>query len=92
MTPKERSEHAKRLLADPVLQDAFSDVRENLVRALENVGFGDVDAHHHSALSLQLLQRLRFQLRKYLETAAIEERREQEATFQRKLLKSIGFP
>lgn len=92
MTPKERADHAKRLLADEVLSGAFADVRENIVRGVEASAFGDVDTHHHTALALHALQRVKSQLRKYLEAVVMEERAEQEKAFHQKLLKSIGFP
>jgi hypothetical protein len=85
MTPFEKSESAKRIREEPVIKQAFIDIRENLVRQLENVPIDDRDTQHETALLLQLLKRLETQLNKYVQDQLMVERRaSQDAAIERR--------
>ena len=72
MTPRERADRAQQLLNDPVLQQAMSDIRENLVRKIEGVAEFDPDADHQLAMALRNLKMLRLQLSRYSEEIVID--------------------
>ena len=66
MTPFEKAEMAKQLLANPVLKEAFNNIREGLVSRAEQSGFGDFEEHHNIALSLQILKRINTELNRFV--------------------------
>ncbi len=71
MTPFEKSESAKRVREEPVIQQAFIDIRENLVRQLENVPIADTETQHQVAITLQLLKRLETTLQRYIQDQTV---------------------
>ena len=81
MTPFERAERAKQLLADPVLKEAFHSIRESLVSKVEASGLDDVDTHHEVALSLQLLKRLNTTLQRFIQEQTVLEHRNKTDSF-----------
>jgi hypothetical protein len=81
MTPLERADRAKQLLADPLLKEAFGEIRMRLVTQLEQTVLSDVETQHEIALMLQLLKRLRTQLDSYIQESVVERHREREETF-----------
>lgn len=81
MTPFERAERAKQLLADPVLSGAFADIRSRLIAQLESAPISDVELQHEVTLMLQLLKRVREQLERYVGDGAMEQHRAKQATY-----------
>lgn len=73
MTPFERAEAAKHLLANETLAKAFVDIREGLVSQLETVPFHEVDTQHEIALMLKLLNKLKTQLHSYVQSQAVDQ-------------------
>jgi hypothetical protein len=71
MTPFEKSESAKRIREEPVIKQAFIDIRENLVRQLENVPIDDIETQHQVAITLQLLKRLETTLSRYIQDQTV---------------------
>lgn len=67
MTPFEKSDSATRMLEEPVIKQAFIDIREGLVRQLENVPIGDTETQHQVSITLQLLKRLEITLHRYIQ-------------------------
>ena len=91
MTPRERGERAKSLLEDPVLNDVLSDIREGIVSRVEASPLGDRDTHHEAAISLQLLKRIKSQLKHYVDDMAMESHKAKEAEFLRTMKESINI-
>jgi len=81
MTPFERADEAARLLKNPVLRDAFTGIRDNLIVTLEATQISDVETQHEIALMLQLLKRLNGQLLRYVEDGKLETHRQKQANF-----------
>lgn len=81
MTPLERSERAKQLMADEVLQAMFRDVRMSFVEQLESLPMSDVESQHEAALSLQLLKSLWTQLERYSVGAAVDKHKARQASY-----------
>jgi hypothetical protein len=90
MTPNEKADNARRILAEPVITAAFSDIRMNLVAKLEQAPIGDVDTQHEIALTLQLLKQLRSQLERYVQDQAVDQHRQKHDTFIEKMRQRIG--
>lgn len=90
MTPWERADRAKQLLADDVLRRALSEMREGLVQKLEVCPIGDIDTQHEVALTLQLLRRFTMQLERYIQDGAVEQHREKQRTWVEKLRAKVG--
>ncbi len=89
LTPLERADRAKQLLADPVLKEAFGDIRIRLVVQLEQTVLSDVETQHEIALMLQLLKRLRTQLESYVNDSIVDQHREKEDTFIRRMRQTL---
>ncbi len=68
MTDKQREEQAKRLLNDPMYNEAFDTLGENLFNTWANSSVNDVESREQCWLSLRLLERLRLHLTSIVET------------------------
>jgi hypothetical protein len=90
MTPFEKAERAKQLLSDPVLKEALQNIRDGLVTGLENSPFGDVDAHHHIALTLQALKRVNTELQRFVQDSAVIEHRNKSQSFIERMKERIA--
>jgi RNA-binding protein YhbY len=81
MTPFEKAERAKQLLDDPLLKEVLSGIRERLVLKLEISPMDDVDTHHTTALSLQLLKQISTDLNRYIGESAVIAHRQKNDSF-----------
>jgi len=63
-----REEHAKRLLNDKLLNEAFDKLEENIVSTWNTTGVRDVDAREQCWLSLRLLASIKVHLTSIIET------------------------
>jgi hypothetical protein len=90
MTPRERAEEAKIVLNNPVMEQVFGDIRMGLVNRLESVPIGDIDTQHEIALTLQLLKKLRDQLQTYVNDVKVDEHREKQETFIKRMRQRIA--
>ena len=53
-----RGEEAERLMANPMMVEAFENVRFSILDAMQKSAFGDQSTHHHLVIALQLLGQL----------------------------------
>ena len=90
MTPNEKADASRRILAEPVITAAFADIRMRLVAKLEQAPIGDVDTQHEIALTLQLLKQLRTQLERYVQGQAVDKARDKHDTFIEKMRQRIN--
>lgn len=81
MTPLERAERAKQLLQDPVLRQAFENVRMHYVAAIEVSQSTDVEAHHDMALCLKSLIRVQNELKAFANEIAVDKAKRQSESF-----------
>lgn len=73
-----RAEEAKRLMADPLLSEAFTKVEEALIGRIKQVDVGATDAQKNLIVTLQLLGKVRQYLEQVIVTgklAAMEQER-----------------
>jgi hypothetical protein len=89
MTPRERADKAKQLLDDPIVQQAFSDIREQIVLRLEACPVSEVDAQHDLAITLQLLKQLKLQLGRYVEEIVVDNAKARQDAFIRKTRQTL---
>ncbi len=90
MTPFERAERAKQLLADEVLQDAFGDIRSRLIAQLESLPINDHETQHEITLMLQLLRRVREQLERVVQDGKVIEHRNRQQNWIEKMRERIA--
>ncbi len=90
MSPLDRAEKARRILEDQVFAQAWTDMRESLVRRLEVCQAQDVETQHEIAVSLQLLKQVRGQLEKYISAGQFEKHKESSDNWARRLTKSLS--
>lgn len=50
-----RGEEAERLMNNPIMQEAFSKVRDGIISSMKDSAFGDDRTHHHLVIALQIL-------------------------------------
>jgi hypothetical protein len=90
MTPFEKADRAKQLLADPVLKEALANIREALVAGLETAPMGDVDTHHHIALTLQALKRVNTELHRFVQDNILQEHKNKSQSFIERMREKIA--
>lgn len=90
MTPNEKAEGATRVLNDPIISAAFSDIRLGLVSRLEQLPMGDVDSQHEIALTLQLLKQLRLQIETYRQDVAVDKAARRHETFMERMREKLA--
>ena len=68
MTDLQREEHAKRLLNDELLQEAFDTLREELMNRWTHSGSTDLEARESIWLAIRLLEKIDGHLKSIVET------------------------
>lgn len=74
MDTLERSDASEQLLQNPVFRAAYKEVHAELVRGLEMCGFMDIETQHELTVSLQLLNRLKKRLERWVEDGKVEKK------------------
>ena len=68
MDIQQREEHAKRLLNDEVLQEAFATLREELMNRWSHSGSTDLEARESIWLAIRLLEKIDGHLKSIVQT------------------------
>ena len=68
MDIQQREEHAKRLLNDELLQEAFDTLREELMNRWSHSGSTDLEARESVWLAIRLLEKIDGHLKSIVET------------------------
>lgn len=63
-----RGEAAKQLLANPLLKDAFRDVKDGIVSAMSTSAMGDEKTHNRLVIALQILHQIEKSIQSHVET------------------------
>ena len=63
-----KEEHAKRLLTDPLFNEAFETLEKNLLNSWNSSGVSEHETREQIWLSLRLLERIRTHLTSIVET------------------------
>ena len=67
-------DHAKRLLNDPLYNESFEKLAENIYNTWAHSSVNDVESREQCWLSLRLLERLRLHLTSIVETGEMAEK------------------
>lgn len=74
MSDELREEHAKRILNDPLYNEAFDQLGESIYNTWVHSSVQDVESREQCWLSLRLLERLRLHLTSIVETGEMAEK------------------
>ena len=74
MIDKQREEQAKRLLNDPMYNEAFDSLGESIFNTWAQTSVNDVESREQCWLSLRLLERIRLHLTSIIETGEMAEK------------------
>lgn len=85
-----RGEEAERLLAHPIIAEAFSKVREGITEAMNKSAFGDQSTHHHLVIALQILNKIEGNIKEVAVTGKMA-KLQLEGGFAGKLRAAAGF-
>ncbi len=77
MSTELREEHAKRLLNDKLFQEAFTTLRDSLLREWESTGQHDIDKRESLYTSVKLIDRLWSHIETILDTGKVLEFKKQ---------------
>jgi|TARA_R110002072_G_scaffold238247_1_gene395609 hypothetical protein len=75
---QQREEQAKRLLSEPLLVEAFTELEQNLKNTWEFSSVGDIEAREQVWLSLRLLEKIRLHLTSLVETGEMAKIRKEQ--------------
>ncbi len=74
MSDELRQEHARRILNDPLYNESFDKLAENIFNTWSQTSVHDVDSREQCWLSLRLLERIRLHLTSIVETGEMAEK------------------
>ena len=81
MTPEERVGRAKSLLDDPLLDEAFVVLKENLMNSWAHSGSTDLEARESIWLAMRLLDRIHSHISSIVETGHMAKMMEKQHPF-----------
>jgi hypothetical protein len=84
MSPREKADRARQILADAVFAEAMQDIRGRIVAKLESIAVTDHAAQHELVLTLQLLQRIPARFQAYIDDLLLEQHNAKQAEFVKK--------
>ena len=73
MTPEERERRARSLIDDPLLNEAFEALKEDLMNRWNHSGSTDLEARESIWLAMRLLDRIRGHIHSIVETGHMAE-------------------
>ena len=73
MTPEERERRARSLIDDPLLQEAFESLKEDLMNRWNHSGSTDLEARESIWLAMRLLDRIHGHINSIVETGHMAE-------------------
>lgn len=80
-TEEQRGEHAKTLLEDYMIDEAFESIREEILSAWEHSETDDLSARETAYISLKLLSRLRIYFESIVTTGEFAKSEKREARY-----------
>lgn len=75
MNPLERAAHAKELLESRTFKEVQSEIRNELISAIESVPATDIERMQELVLSLQIFNRQRKKLERWVEEGLFEQKK-----------------
>ena len=81
MSTNLREEHANRILTDPLYQEAFNVIKQDLMNRWEHSGSTELEARESIWLAMRLLDRIRSHLHSIIETGEMAKMMEKQHPF-----------
>ena len=81
MSTQQREEHANRILTDPLYQEAFDKLKEDLMNRWEHSGSTELEARESIWLAMRLLDRIHSHLKSIIETGHMAKMMEKQHPF-----------
>jgi len=81
MSTQQREEHANRILTDPLYNEAFDKLKEDLMNRWEHSGSTELEARESIWLAMRLLDRIDGHLKSILETGHMAKMMEKQHPF-----------
>jgi len=81
MSTNLREEHANRILTDPLYQEAFDVIKQDLMNRWEHSGSTELEARESIWLAMRLLDRIRSHLHSIIETGEMAKMMEKQHPF-----------
>ena len=81
MSTQLREEHANRILPDPLYQEAFDKLKEDLMNRWEHSGSTELEARESIWLAMRLLDRIHGHLKSIIETGHMAKMMEKQHPF-----------
>jgi len=81
MTDLQREEHAKRLLNDELLQEAFDTLREDLMSRWSHSGSTDLEARESIWLAIRMIEKIDGHLKSIVETGNMDKMMEKKQPY-----------
>ena len=81
MSTELREEHANRILTDPLYQEAFDVIKQDLMNRWEHSGSTELEARESIWLAMRLLDRIRSHLHSIIETGEMAKMMEKQHPF-----------
>lgn len=85
-----RGGDARRLLENPIFQDAMKSVKESIVGAMAKSAMGDDKTHNRLVIALQLLNQIEAQIKNVMQTGKLAEIQTSES-LSKTLKRAISF-
>lgn len=64
----QRGQDAERLLANPLLQEAFEKVQDGIINSMANSPLGDKETHNRLVIALQILAQIEKRIKEVADT------------------------
>lgn len=77
------ADEAKRLIENPILQEAFSGVRDGIITAMQSAPMGDERTHNRLVIALQILGQIEKNIKEKIQTGKLAEIEIQETLAQK---------
>ena len=81
MSTELREEHANRILTDPLYQEAFDIIKQDLMNRWEHSGSAELEARESIWLAMRLLDRIHGHLQSIIETGHMAKMMEKQHPF-----------
>ena len=81
MSTQQREEHANRILTDPLYQEAYQVLKDDLMNRWEHSGSTELEARESIWLAMRLLDRIHSHLKSILETGHMAKMMEKQHPF-----------
>ena len=84
-----RGHEAERLMADPLLSEAFGALDEHILTAMKQCAVADVTTQHELVLTLQLMEKLKRHIKTHIQTGELAKEQKRKASLSERVKGAI---